>query len=155
MAGFAEEKLAGKVNTVKDWERFRDKGLAAMRNQIGPLPERTPLHETVTRRSNLGDGFVIENIVYESRPHFIVTANLYLPEHPSGKIPVIVVIHSQHAPKEHSELQNMGMTWRVRALLSVMDQICEASVSKANHGLGKQPWQCATATNLPGRRKFN
>ena len=127
MAGFAqEEKLAWqKVHTVKDWEHFRDKGLDAMRNQIGPLPERTPLHETVTRRSNVGDGFVIENIVYESRPHLIVTANLYLPEHPSGKIPAIVVIHSQHAAKEHSELQNMGMTWaRSGTAVLVMDQIC-------------------------------
>jgi dienelactone hydrolase len=127
VAGFAEEeKIAFReVRTVAAWERFRDKRLAAMRNWIGPLPERTPLRPTITRRSNYGDGFVIENIVYESRPNFIVTANLYLPEKPSGKIPAIVVVHSHHAPKTQSELQDMGMTWaRSGTAVLVMDQIC-------------------------------
>jgi dienelactone hydrolase len=137
MAGFAqEEKLAWqKVNTVKDWERFRDKGLTAMRNQIGPLPERTPLHETVTRRSNIGDGFVIENIVYESRPHFVVTANLYLPEHSSGKIPAVIVLHALHGPKTQMELQDLGMTWaRSGTAVLVLDQINAGERSQS------QPW---------------
>ena len=54
-----------------------------------------------------------------------MTANLYLPEKPSGKIPAIVVVHSQHAPKTHSELQDMGMTWaRSGTAVFVMDKIC-------------------------------
>ena len=137
IAGFAEEeKLAWReVRTVADWERFRDKRLTAMRNWIGPLPERTPLRPTITRRSNYGDGFVIENIVYESRPNFIVTANLYLPEKPSGKIPAIVVVHSHHAPKTQSELQDMGMTWaRSGTAVLVMDQICAGERTQT------QPW---------------
>lgn len=137
MAGFAEEeKLAWrKVQTVADWESFRDKRLNAMRKQIGPLPERTPLKPTITRRSNYGDGFIIENIVYESRPNFIVTANLYLPEHPSGRIPAIIVVHSQHTPKTHSELQDMGMTWaRSGTAVLVMDQICAGERTQS------QPW---------------
>ena len=107
-----EEKRAWqKVKTADDWKQFRDKRLTALLNSIGPLPERTPLKTVVTRRNNSGEGFVIENLVYESRPGLAVTANLYLPEKPSGKIPAIVVVHSHHAPKTQSELQDMGMTW--------------------------------------------
>jgi len=137
IAGFTEEEKVAwcKIGTVADWERFRDKRLAAMRKWIGPMPERTPLRPTITRQSNYGDGFIIENIVYESRPNFIVTANLYLPEYPSGKIPVIVVVHSHHAPKTNYELQDMGMTWaRSGTAVLVMDQICAGERTQS------QPW---------------
>ncbi|MBL7735737.1 MAG: acetylxylan esterase [Chitinophagaceae bacterium] len=126
MSAFAEkEKLDWrKVNTLKDWESFRSKRIAAFENWIGPMPERTPLKDTVTRRLNYGDGFVIENIVFESRPSFLVTANLYLPEKPSGKIPAVVLVHAHHAPKTQAELQDMGMTWaRAGVAVLVMDQI--------------------------------
>ena len=131
-----EEKLAwSKVRTVEDWERFRDKRLAALHDWIGPMPERTPLRPTITRRTNFGDGFVIENIIYESRPHFIVTANLYLPEHPSGRIPAIVVVHALHAPKTQLELQDLGMTWaRSGTAVLIMDQINAGERSQS------QPW---------------
>jgi cephalosporin-C deacetylase-like acetyl esterase len=113
MARYAEDEKNAwqKVKTVSDWEQFRDKRLAALLNTIGPFPERTPLNPAVSRRIDYGEGFVIENIVYESRPGLIVSANLYLPDTYSGLIPAIVVVHSHHAPKIQSELQNMGMTW--------------------------------------------
>ncbi|MBL7735301.1 MAG: acetylxylan esterase, partial [Chitinophagaceae bacterium] len=126
MSAFAEkEKLDWrKVNTLKDWESFRSKRIAAFENWIGPMPERTPLKDTVTRRLNYGDGFTIENIVFESRPNFLVTANLYLPEKPSGKIPAVVLVHAHHAPKTQLEIQDMGMTWaRAGVAVLVMDQI--------------------------------
>jgi dienelactone hydrolase len=137
MAAFAEkEKLAWReVRTVADWERFRDKRLTAMRKWIGPLPERTLLRPTITGRRNYGDGFVVENIVYESRPNFIVTANLYLPEKTSGRIPAIVLVHAHHAPKTQSELQDMGMTWaRSGTAVLIIDQINAGERSQT------QPW---------------
>lgn len=55
MAGFAEEEKRDwqKVRTVDDWEHFRDKRLGALNEWIGPMPERTPLRSTVTRKINL------------------------------------------------------------------------------------------------------
>ena len=80
-----EKRAWRKVDSREAWERFRDQRLDALRKWLGPMPERTPLGAMVTRRINYGDGFVIENIVFESRPHLLVTANLYLPEIPRTK----------------------------------------------------------------------
>ena len=131
-----EEKRAWqKVDSRDTWERFRDQRLGALRRWLGPWPDRTPLHPVVTYRADYGDGFVIENIVFESRPHLLVTANLYLPAKVSGRIPAVVVVHSHHAPKTQSELQDLGMTWaRSGTAVLVMDQLCAGERSQS------QPW---------------
>lgn len=137
MSGIAEEEKRAwqKVNSRETWERFRDERVAALRKSLGPWPERTPLRPVVTRRADYGDGFVIENLVYESRPHLLVTANLYLPAKVSGKIPAIVVAHAHHAPKTQSELQDLGMTWaRSGTAVLVLDQLCAGERSQS------QPW---------------
>jgi dienelactone hydrolase len=126
LARFAEREKRDwqQVRTRADWERFRDVRLGALRDSLAPFPERTPLNAVVTRRAQCGDGFVIENLVYESRPHLLVTANLYLPDRISGRIPAVVMVHSHHAPKTQSELQDMGMTWaRQGVAVLVMDQL--------------------------------
>jgi dienelactone hydrolase len=120
----AEKEEWERVSSASAWEEFRNKRLAALRASLGPFPDRTPLRTEVTRRLNFGDGFTIENVLYESRPGLVVTANLYLPENRSGRIPAIVVVHSHHAPRFELELQDMGMTWaRAGTAVLVMDQL--------------------------------
>ena len=48
-------------------------------SMLGPLPEKTPL-EAETTGSFTRDGYKVEKVVFQSRPHYYVTANLYLPE---------------------------------------------------------------------------
>ncbi len=123
-AAARERKAWERVRTLEDWEAFRNQRLAALRASLGSFPERTPLRPAVTRRANYGDGFVVENVVYESRPHLLVTANLYLPAKVSGRVPAILVVHSHHAAKTQAELQDMGMTWaRAGAAVLVPDQL--------------------------------
>ena len=111
------------IKSRDDWERLRDKRIAALRKSLGtfpPVPD--DLHVRVTRRIN-GDGFQIECIVFESRPRLLVTANLYRPRNPSDSMPGILICHSHHNPKTQGELQDMGMTWaRQGCLVLVMDQ---------------------------------
>ncbi|MCE9604936.1 MAG: prolyl oligopeptidase family serine peptidase [Planctomycetia bacterium] len=67
--------------------------IADVRTQIaksfGPWPERTPLHAR-TVKSIERDAYVIENVIFESRPKFYVTANLYLPKGLKGKAPGVI-----------------------------------------------------------------
>jgi len=134
-AALAERRAWQQVGTVADWEAFRNRRLDALKTSLGPFPERTPLHAAVTRRVNYGDGFILENVLFESRPGLVVTANLYLPAKSTGRIPAIVVVHSHHAPKVQSELQDMGMTWaRSGTAVLIMDQL------GAGERLQSQPW---------------
>jgi dienelactone hydrolase len=131
----AEKRDWQKVESRESWQHFRDQRLSALRNWLGPMPPRTPLRTAVTHRADSGYGFVIENLVFESRPQLLVTANLYLPEKPSGKVPAIVVVHSHHAPKTQFELQDLGMTWaRSGTAVLIMDQLCAGERSQS------QPW---------------
>jgi cephalosporin-C deacetylase-like acetyl esterase len=71
-----------------------------------------------------GDGYQIENLVFESRAGLVVTANLYLPDPPAKAMPGILICHSHHNPKSQGELQDMGMTWaRLGCAVLVMDQL--------------------------------
>ena len=93
------------------------------------------MRAAVTRHLDYGDGFVLENVVFESRPGLVVTANLYLPAKSAGRMPAIIVVHSHHAPKVQSELQDMGMTWaRSGTAVLILDQL------GAGERLQSQPW---------------
>jgi len=63
------EQLAGYQKRMKQY--FLD--------QLGPMPERTPLNPQVVGKLEC-DGYRIEKVIFESRPKFFVTANLYLPQ---------------------------------------------------------------------------
>ncbi len=106
-----ESKAFAAVTTKAEWEAFSRTRIAALRESLGTFPE--PSKEMRVRRTGTieGDGFRIHNLVYETRPGFWATANLYLPIDPSKKMPGIIISHAHHTPKEQGELQDMGMTW--------------------------------------------
>lgn len=115
------------IRTKEDWEHFRDQKIDALRRSCGtfpPPPKELKIHVGKTIE---GDGFVIENLVYESRPDLWVTANLYSPARPQAKgesHPGILIIHSHHNPKTQGELQDMGMTWaRAGCYVLIPDQL--------------------------------
>lgn len=129
------------IQTREDWERFRAARLEALRKSLGTLPQPPETLRVQVSKEIAGDGFRIENLVFESRPEWWVTANLYLPASPPDAMPGILICHSHHRPKEHGELQDMGMTWaRAGCAVLVMDQL--------GHGERRQhPF--ATAQDFP------
>ncbi len=112
------------IHNRKDWEQLRDDKLKKLEDALGgfpQLPESINVH--VTGRIE-GEGFVVENLVYETRPGFWVTANVYRSSEPREKMPCILIAHSHHRPKTQEELQDMGMTWaRKGCLVLVIDQV--------------------------------
>ena len=69
-----------------------------------------------------GDGYVIEKLVFESRPGIAVTANVYRPANGSNSVGILLT-HSHHNPKTQPELQDMGAIWaRAGCTVLVMDQ---------------------------------
>ena len=59
------------------------------RECFGPFPERTPLKPRITGTVER-DEYKIENVIFESRPNFLVTANLYIPKGRRFPLPGVV-----------------------------------------------------------------
>lgn len=76
---FAKRKsVYEELKTPEDCVAYQKRMREFFRTQIGGFPERTPLNPRVIGKLK-GDGFHVENVIYESWPGHHVTANLYLP----------------------------------------------------------------------------
>ncbi|MCC7174760.1 MAG: prolyl oligopeptidase family serine peptidase [Bryobacterales bacterium] len=86
-----DRNLAAQKNlrTRRDAEAYvrsvREKILAC----FGPFPEKTPLNARVVRTVER-DVYNIENVLFESRPGFLVSANLYVPKGRRSRCPGVV-----------------------------------------------------------------
>ncbi|QDV82661.1 alpha/beta hydrolase family protein [Planctomycetes bacterium TBK1r] len=77
------------LKTEQDARRYVESVQAKCRQSFGPNPDKTPLNARVTGTVQR-DTYRIENVIFESRPGFPVTANLYIPNDASGKLPAVV-----------------------------------------------------------------
>jgi hypothetical protein len=119
-----DRKAWGKVHTKADWEKFRDQRIQALRESLGTWPAVPKSVRVETTKTIEAGDYAIENLLYESRPGVWVSGNLYRPAKPQAKMPVILIAHSHHAPKEQGELQDMGVTWaKLGCLVLVIDQL--------------------------------
>ena len=75
--------------TRADAEAYVRSAQQRIRESFGAQPELTPLQARTTKVVDR-DGYRIENVIFESRPGFPVTANFYLPKAASGPLPAVV-----------------------------------------------------------------
>ncbi len=119
-----ETEAWSNIRTRDEWEQFRVVRLRALRESLGVFPEPPSDLKTRVTGTVSGPGYRIENIVFESRPGLLVTANLYQPAEPRDSMPGMLICHSHHNPKSERELQEMGIQWaRQGCLVLVMDQL--------------------------------
>ncbi|MFN7997017.1 MAG: acetylxylan esterase [Bryobacteraceae bacterium] len=95
--------LSGKLNALSErWDRERDavRSVDALvkRNRfvrekfvemLHAYPEKNPLRAKITNARER-DGYRVENIMFESRPNFFVTGNLYIPASGPGPYPAVI-----------------------------------------------------------------
>lgn len=89
-----------KIATAADVEARNRFVRDAVRKMIHGLPERNALNPVVVR-THQRDGYRIENVMFESRPDFRVTGNLYVPTTGRGPFPAII------SPCGHYQLARM------------------------------------------------
>ena len=77
------------LRTRQDAEAYVRSVRERIRTCFGPLPEKTPLNPRVTETVER-DAYHIEKVIFESRPGFLVTANLYLPKGRRSRLPGVV-----------------------------------------------------------------
>jgi len=88
---------------VEEWQRYvRERALAA----IGGLPASdTPLEPEIVGALP-GDGYAVENVIFQSLPRVYVTANLYLPRRRTGRTGAVLLVHGhQEFPRTEPEYQ--------------------------------------------------
>ncbi|MBL7646234.1 MAG: acetylxylan esterase [Candidatus Hydrogenedentes bacterium] len=87
---------------------------------LAPLPPRTPLNARVTGRAQRAF-YRVENVVYESRPGFYVSANVYIPEGIELPAPAVVVAagHAMDHGKNH-DLYQLGQLSLVKQGMIVL-----------------------------------
>ncbi len=105
------------IRDARDVRKRQEYVRATMLKEIGGFPERTPLNPRVTGKLER-DGYTIEKLVYESQPHYYVTANVYVPS--SGSRPFAAVLgtagHSD-AGKAYEVYQRMWIALAKRGFL--------------------------------------
>ena len=77
------------LRTKADAERYVWTVRERIRECFGPFPEKTPLNARVTGIVDR-DAYHIEKLIFESRPGFLVTANLYVPKGRKFPLPGVV-----------------------------------------------------------------
>lgn len=95
--------LSSRLNALSEhWDKQRDaiRTVAALeernrfvrdkfRDMIHGYPERNPLRPVVVNVLQR-DGYRVENVMFESRPNFFVTGNLYVPTTGAGPFPAVI-----------------------------------------------------------------
>jgi cephalosporin-C deacetylase-like acetyl esterase len=123
-ANLRESKAFANVATKEQWTQYRDERIHKLKESLGTFPDVPEDMKIRVTRELDGDGYVIHNVVYETRPGLWVSANLYLPAKIPDSMPGIIIAHAHHTPKGHGELQDIGMTWaRSGAAVLVPDQL--------------------------------
>src|SRR6476659_6535618 len=95
------ERLA----TIEDVSRRRAYLRQRMLNDLGGFPERTPLNARVVGVLQRPT-YKIEKVIFESQPHFYVTANVYLPSTGHPPYPAILF------PLGHEPGGKANTTWQ-------------------------------------------
>lgn len=149
------------VNRVRLVERQGDARLARLKTRadaeahvrdvrrkvaecLGPWPDKTPLNARVTRTVDR-DAYRIENVIFESRPDFPVTGNLYLPKGRTGRLPGVIGVcgHSTNgkaAGTYQSFAQGLARQGYVVFIIDPIGQgerlQCVSAELKARFGIG-------------------
>jgi cephalosporin-C deacetylase-like acetyl esterase len=143
--------LAGRLNAVAaSWEqkraRIRTAADIESRNafvrekvlqMLQGFPERNPLNPVTVKRIER-EGYRIENVVFQSRPDFWVTGNLYVPTAVGGPFPGII------SPCGHYPLARMIPQYQSVYLTLVKSGFVVLSYDPIGQGERRQYWNPQT-----------
>ncbi len=105
----ARASLLASLKTAEDWDRHAEFIRRSMSDWTGPFPHRTPLRPRITGRIDR-EKYTVEKVLFESRPNFLVSANLYLPKnYPHPRPAILNVIGHSPAGKAAEIVQRRSI----------------------------------------------
>jgi len=115
---------------------------AGVRDRIetifGPWPEKTPLNIRVTGELDRGS-YRIRKLIFDSRPNFPVTANVYLPQGHAGLRPAVLCLCGHHwNAKAYEPYQSFAQTLaRMGYIALIFDPMGQAERLQYPDGRGE------------------
>lgn len=94
--------------TLSEWERRRKEIHGRFMKSLGlsPMPPKTPLNPKITGTLDRPE-YRVEKVVFESRPGFYVTSNLYVPKGLKERAPAVLFVHGHAVDAKAAYYQNM------------------------------------------------
>jgi dienelactone hydrolase len=103
------ENLIRSVKTPAEMKKYQAVTRDRLNAIVGDFPVRTPLNARIVGRLDRGD-YAIENVIFESRPRYYVTANVYVPKRTQGKFPAVLApVGHWGAGKFFEDYQRLGV----------------------------------------------
>ncbi|MFH1921193.1 MAG: prolyl oligopeptidase family serine peptidase [Planctomycetota bacterium] len=96
------------VKSRADCKKWQQQRREFFLEQLGGLPERTPLNARIVGRLE-GNGYRVEKLIFESRPGVHVTANVYLPLTKPPYPAVLVPCGHSHNGKAAGQYQRISI----------------------------------------------
>ncbi len=150
-----EKGFFPEVKTAADFEKLRPPLREQYFDMLGlrPLPEKTPLHPTVTGTLTF-PGFTVEKLHYQSRPGLYVTANVYAPSPNEGRHPAILYSVGHYNGKRDGHkvaVQDHGIWFATHGYVCIiLDTIELGEVTTTHHGTyNKERWWWHSAGFTP------
>jgi cephalosporin-C deacetylase-like acetyl esterase len=122
-----------KIRTAADLENRNRFVREKFRQMIHGLPERSPLAPIVTAVHER-DGYRVENVMFQSRPNFWVTGNLYVPSRGAGPFPAVI------SPCGHYAMARMEPEYQFAYLNLVHSGFVVLAYDPIGQGERRQYW---------------
>ena len=135
------ERFMENVKTVEDWKKVR----AGYKDEyfymlgLSPMPEKSPLHATVTGTLEKDD-YAVDMLHYQSMPRLYVTGNLYRPKSVAAgqRLPAVLYVcgHSSRGRNGNKTAYQSHGIWFARHgyICLVLDSLQLGEIGAIHHG---------------------
>ncbi len=129
-----------KIKTRRQAEQYCLSASRKIRSCFSPFPKKTPLNIQIIKEQ-IYDGYTLQNILFESRPGYLVSGNFYIPEG-NTKFPVVLGCcgHSAEgkaAPAYQSFCQGLA---KQGYLVLITDPVSQGERWQFEDGLEGKTW---------------
>ena len=133
------KKFASEWNSLDSWGKRADvirKGIITGM-KLDQMPKVTGDIKLIVTKTHQGDGYIVENVAFESFPGFYVTGNIYRPVNPDKKCAAILSPHGHWANRRlTAEVQARCATLaRMGAIVLVYDMVGYTDSKQVTHDI--------------------